>query len=466
MKKFVSILYIGICFFAFSCSEEFLDLKPNEALPIEDAITTLNDLESAAIGMYDGLQSANHYGRYFVLVPDVMSDDVKQNASANRAKEYAEYGAFPDHFLTQNVWARIYNTILRANILINSDLEVGATVQETKNSLQGEAYAMRALCHFDLVRLYGQHYGFTPGNDHPGVPIVLEFDEAAEPTRNTVAQVYEQILADLSTAASLLGSDFDTGRFSQLSVKALQARVNLYMGNWATAEGLASEVINDGTVSLTSNTDYVATWEAGTSPDVIFEVKMNSADNNGADALGRMYIQDGYGDYLPAADIVDLIPDGDVRGLLYADDAANLGGIYGTIRVNKWPSQVGEDNTPVLRLSEMYMIRAEARFMQANEDGARADVDAIRQRGLPTAEAVTATGADLMAEIEKEKRIELAYEGHRLWDLMRWQKSVERTDCTAPTAVCNIAYPDNRFILPIPQNEMDANPNMTQNIGY
>lgn len=466
MKKILPILYISFSFLFFSCGEEFLDLQPNEALPIADAIQSLNDLESAVVGMYDGLQNSNHYGRYFVLVPDVMADDVKQNASANRAKEYSEYAAFSDHFITQNMWARIYNTILRANIVINSTLEVGATAQETKDNFLGEAYAVRALCHFDLVRLYGQHYGFTAGNDHEGVPIVLEFDEAAEPERSTVAQVYERVLADLSSAASLIGSNFDSGRFNKLSVKALQARVNLYMGNWATAEGLASEVINDNAVVLTDNAAYVETWNAGTSPDVVFEVKVTAADNNGSDALGRMYIQDGYGDYLPAADVVDLIPDGDVRGELYADDAANLGGIYGTIRVNKFPSSVGQDNTPVIRLSEMYLLRAEARFMQGKETDAQADVTAIRQRALPTAEAVTATGAALMDEIELEKRIELAYEGHRLWDLMRWKKGIVRTDCTAPPNACNVAYPNDNFVLPIPQNERDANPNMSQNPGF
>ena len=182
--------------------------------------------------------------------------------------------------------------------------------------------------------------------------------------------------------------------------------------------------------------------------------------------LGRMYIVEGYGDYLPSSDVVDLIPDGDVRGELFKDDADNLGGNFGTIRVNKFPSTTGEDNTPIVRLSEMYMIRAEARAMQGNDSGAQADVDAIRQRGLPGAAAVTATGQALMDEIEKEKRIELMFEGHRLWDLMRWQRSLVRNHCTAPAEACSVSYPNDRFILPIPTPELQANPNMTQNPGY
>ena len=459
------LVYALMVILLIACGEEFLELKPNEALPTEDAIQSIDNLEAAVTGLYDGLQSSDHYGRYFVLVPDVMSDDVKQNASANRAKEYAEYGAFSDHFITQNMWARMYSTINRANTIINVDLEVGSTVQSQMDQLVGEAHAARALVHFDLVRMYGQHYGFTADNSHPGVPIVTEFDQNAEPSRNSVAQVYEQVIADLATAESLMGDDFSAGRFSKTAVKALRARVALYMSDWANAEKFASEVISSGDVSLTGTDKYVETWLGGDPPESIFEVRFNTVDRPGSDHLGRMYIQAGYGDYLPSEDVVNKIPVGDVRGELFAVDS-NLGGIYGFIRVNKWPSETGDDNVPVIRLSEMYLIRAEARAMTGNETGAREDVTLIRQRGLPSAPAVEASGQELLDEIELEKRLELMFEGHRLFELMRKQKNIAREDCTAPDNVCNVAYPNEKFIMPMPQNEIDANPNIAQNPGY
>lgn len=467
MKKYIAIpLVLSLMLFTTGCSEEFLELAPNEALPTAEAILTIDDLNSAMVGVYSGLQNANHYGRYFILVPDVMSDDVKQNASANRAKEYAEYEAFPEHFITQNVWARLYNTINRANTIINSTVEVTSILQPEKDQLVGAAYAIRALTHFDLVRLYGQHYGFTSDNGHLGVPIVTVFDQDAEPSRASVGEVYAQIISDLNQAISLMGDDFESNRMNKTAAQAILARVYLYMGDWANAQKFANDAINSGNVSLVDNAALVSTWRDGVVPDALFEIEFNAVDNNGSDALGRMYIAEGYGDYLPSADVVDLIPDGDVRGELFKADSANLGGAFGFIRVDKYPDLQGQDNVPVVRLPEVYMIRAEASYNLGEEDLARADVELIRKRALPSAESVTATGDELMREIELEKRLELMFEGHRLWDLMRWQRGVERNDCTAPAGSCMISYPNDRFVLPMPQNEIDANPNIEQNPGY
>ncbi len=449
-----------------SCGDDFLELTPNEAVAIADAIKTVDDLETGVLGAYDGMQSANYYGRYFYLVPDVMSDDVKQNASANRAKEYAEYEAFPAHFITQNMWATIYNVILRANTVINAEIEVAPALQDRRDQLVGEAYGIRALAFFDLVRIYGQHYGFTGDNSHAGIPIVLTFDQDAEPGRNSVAEVYAQVVSDLQQAISLMNDNKGAGFFSKGAAQAISARVSLYMSDYAKAESLANDVINGGDFSLTPNESYLSTWMGiGDSPDAILDVVMNETDNVGSDALGRMYINEGYGDYLPSQDLVGLIDSNDVRSQLFKEDET-IGGIYGNIRVNKFPSTKGEDNTPVIRLSEMYLIRAEARARTGNEAGAIEDLMTIRLRGNPSAEMVTATGDELLAEIRLEKRIELMFEGQRLWDLMRNQESVARIDCTAPDVACSVGYPNDRFILPIPENETDANPNMTQNPGY
>ncbi len=470
MKKLQIILLVAIITGLSSCGEDLLNINPSSALPPDAAIQTVSDMETVMVGVYTQLQDADLYGRYFILTPDVMSDDVKQNASANRAKEWAEYGGFREHFIPSGIWTEGYEAILRANTIINSDIEVPATVQDFANQLTGEAYGIRALMHFDMVRIFAQHYGFTSDNSHPGIPIVTEFDQAAEPTRASVQAVYAQVISDFQQAISLMNENRGAGYMSIEAAKALLARVYLYQSNWAQAEAMATEVINSPNTSLTSGDSYVSTWMSnGFSPDAIFDVVNLVSDNVGSDALGRMYINEGYGDYLPSKDLTDIIyargDTSDIRAQLFKEDPT-LAGVYAPIRVNKFPQIDGSDNTPVVRLAEMYLIRAEARAMTGNESGAIEDLMTIRMRAWPDAPAVTASGQDLLDEIEEEKRIELMYEGHRLWELMRKKRDVVRGDCTAPADVCTITYPNDRFILPIPDAEMNANPNIAQNPDY
>lgn len=473
IRKLYIVLAVVI-FTGFACQESFLEVNPQQSVADNEAIETIGDYESSITGVYNWLSDSDYYGRYFILVPDVMSDDVKQNSQANRAKEYAEYVAFEEHFITQNMWETIYGGIGAANAIINNPRPEGipSSLDDELDQFIGEAYALRGLMYFDLVRLYAQHYGFTADASHLGVPIVLETDTFSEPARNTVAEVYAQVLSDLNEGLSRMGNSPRNGNTSTLSAwsaKALLARVYLHMGDFANARAMANDVIENGPYTLVDNAGYAAAWTNDYSSESIFEIAMTITDNRGSDALGRMYIEEGYGDYLPSNEVYDLIPDGDARQSWFQVDA-NLANEFAPFRLVKYPSITGDNNTVVSRLSEMYLIRAEAAAMEggaANELVAQNDVTTIRQRGLPTEPAVIATGAALMDEIRQERRIELAYEGHRLWDLMRWQQDMVRTECTSTVPeACTVTYPDDRFVLPIPANEQDANPNMQPNPGY
>jgi len=464
LKNIFAILFIiGMS----SCGEDFLDIDPQDALP-PDNLQTVDDLATLLQGAYDQLQDTDWYGRYFVLAPDIMSDDVKQNSQANRGKDWAEYnGSVNDiHAIPENTWTEIYEGINRTNTIINAEIDVPPAVQDDYNQIVGEAHALRALAHFDLVRFYAQHYGFTADNSHPGVPVVTTFDQTALPGRNTVAQVYDAVISDLNQAITLMNSDEGRGRFSQEAAQALLARVSLYQSDWAKAEAEATKVIDSGIASLTPTNDYVAQWSGiDFSPDALFDVVNTAQDNFGSEALSGMYVVEGYGDYLPAQDVVSLIDPADVRIQLFREDP-DLVDPFGPIRVAKYPNPQGFDNRPVIRLAEVYLIRAEARARQGNSAGAIEDLMTIRRRAWPDAPDVNLEGDALLDEIAKEKRIELMFEGHRLWELMRHQQGVFRQDCTAPTGACEIPYPDNRFILPIPIQELNVNPNIEQNPGY
>lgn len=449
-----------------SCSD-LLEINPKQSIAEGEALETIEDFEAAVTGVYDLISSSNYYGRYFILTPDVMADDVKQNSQANRAKEYAEYVAFAEHFVTEGLWEQMYQSLNAANAIINSDAEVAPVEQDALDHIVGEAYAIRGQIFFDLVRLYGQHYTFTDDASHLGIPLILEHDRLNDPNRNTVKEVYDQIISDMTDAISLMNPATRTGSTSTLSstaVKALLSRVYLYKEDWENAEKMATEVIESGEYTLLTHDNYYTSgWVNDYSSESIFEIAMTENDNRGSDALGRMYIEEGYGDYLPSGDLSSLIPEGDARRAWFESDDG-LSGDYAPYRLVKYPSVTGQNNTKVIRLSEIYLIRAEAAAMQEKEIIAQSDVTLIRQRGLPSSEDITATGDELLQEVLLERRKELAYEGQRLWDLMRQKENLVRNECTAAT--CEVEYGDNRFVLPISAAELNANPNISQNPGY
>jgi|UPI000400DA48 hypothetical protein len=467
IRKYTAMSLLVMIFV--SCNDDdFLDLTPQQSIADVNFLKSMSDFNAALIGMYDALQSSNWYGRYMLLVPDVMGEDVKQNASANRAKEWAEFVGSPQDFIPENFWFNMYQGINMANAVLNSDFEPAAASVVDFNQLKGEAYAMRGLAYFDLVRLFGQHYTFTGDASHPGVPIVLEFDVTAKPARNSVAQVYTQIISDFNSAVSNMSKDVGPGRFTKESVQALLSRVYLYQENWSKADEMASAVINSGKFTLATSTEYPTMFLDGKSSESILEIQFSVADGLGSNHVGAMYKVTGYGDYLPSKDFMDLYAAGDVRGTMFLTDA-NLSGAYCCDRVDKWPSEGGAngtDNISVTRLSELYLNRAEARAQTGNDAGAQADLNLIRKRGLSTATDITLTGNELLAEVLVERRRELSFEGHRIFDISRYKGNVNRgTDqCTSTT--CLETYPNNRYILPIPIEEMDVNENMVQNPGY
>lgn len=470
MKKILIknfLLIFVLCISAVSCKKDFLELAPQQSVSNEEALLTIGDFQSSITAVYNGLQDPDYYGRYFFLVPDVMSDDVKQHPSANRAKDYAEYTAIDGDFIAEEMWQEMWQEINNLNAIINAVVELPSTVQDDYNHIIGEALALRGIVYFDMVRAFAQHYSFTADASHLGVPIVLEFDQLNEPSRNSVKQVYDQVISDMTKAIGQMSDESRSGSsstLSQTSVKALLARVYLYKDDLVNAEQLATEVINSNKYSLVDNANYAGAWAGdgliGT--ETIFSLTMDDSDNNGSDALGGMYNETGYGDYLPSGDLVSLIPDDDVRRGWFVEDTF-LDGDYAPYRMAKYPDNNGADDAKVMRLAEVYLIRAEARARQNNND-AQGDIDIIRQRSQPSAANVTATGQALIDEAMLERRKELCFEGQRTWDLMRHKQDIVRTNCTS--SICLISYPSERVIMPIPEAEMDANPNIEPNPGY
>lgn len=443
-----------------------LVLEPHQSVSDDAYFNSIGDFRAAIVGAYDQMQIADYYGRSLHLMSDIMGEDIKQNGSANRYQEFADFEgqAVSGHNYERELWAEAYEGINMVNMLINASWVPTAALQVEFDQILGEAHAVRALAYLDLVKMYAQHYTFTAGATHPGVPLVLESDVTGLPSRNTVGEVYTQIISDLQTAIGLMTqSSAGPYMFTDDAAQALLSRIYLYMEDFSNAATMADAVINSGNYSLVTGSAYVTQFVTGGSSEAILEVAYNDTDNNGSDCLGCMYTANGYGDYLPALDLLNLIDPADIRMQMFVVDPL-LTGIYASHRVNKWPTPTQTDNIPVIRLSEVYLNRAEANARLGQDALAQADLNLIRQRGLATAPAVTLTGQALVDEILIERRIELGYEGHRIHDLMRHGLDVNRVDNTGDVAFA--AYPCNFCVLPIPFEEVDANPNIAQNAGY
>lgn len=447
-----------------ACNE--LSLEPHASVSNDAFFESIGDVRAAIIGVYDQIQLADWHGRSMAMMSDIMGEDVKQNGSANRYQEFSDFEGqvVTGHDFETELWAEAYEGINMLNNIINTAFSPTAGVQAEFNQIVGEAYALRGMAYFDLVRMYGQHYTFTAGATHPGVPLVLVSDVDLLPSRNTVAEVYAQVISDLNDGISRM-TQVRSGAYmmTREGAQALLSRVYLYREDWVNAAAMADAVINSGRFSLVTGAAYLTQFATGGSSEAIFEVANSDVDNQGANSLGGMYRASGYGDYLPARDLLNLIDPSDIRWGMYVVDPG-LTGVYAAHRVNKWPTVSNTDNVPIIRLSEVYLNRAEARARQGQDAAAQADLNMIRQRGLASAPPVTVTGAALLAEIAIERRIELGYEGHRIHDLMRNRMNINRVDVTGDVAF--MAYPCNFCILPIPQPETDTNPNITQNTGY
>lgn len=462
------IKYTSLAFFALvllgSCKKSFLELNPPTSVAPDVALGTEADLLIALRGAYAGLRNVDLYGRTLPVIGDIMADNAYQHSvNTNRYTLYNNYTFNTTDGNALGFWTAGYSVILRANRIIDAPLQSSANVDQYK----GEAHAIRALVYFNLIRYFARPYTDNPSG--PGVPIVLAYDPENKPGRNTVQEVYAQINDDLTKAYSLMTKFTNSSQFSKYAARGLQAKVYLTMGDKANAKTAALDVIDNGGFSPLTPGNHAGYWAASAvrtdKLETLFEVSSDAVSNLAFDALSYIYSQAGnYGDLVVSDDLYALFGPADVRYALYPYVRRPVNGAF-VPTVNKYPVITGDlSDTKVLRLSEMYLIAAEA-SLPASEDDARAYVNFITSNR--NADPIVSTGDQLFEDILTERRKELAFEGDRYPDLMRLKREVQRSN-NYPSAARTIAYDNFRRILPIPQTELDANPTIRpqQNQGY
>lgn len=467
-NRYASTLLI-VAFMISSCKKDFLNREPYGALPTNESITNVADMRTALNGIYATLRSPNLYGRTIPLFADLLADNVYiSTTNSNRYLDFFQVNYTVNNTNAAGIWQTAYNAILNANNVINSSLEGTPEIDEYR----GQALALRALMYFELVKHFSKPYTVNP--NALGVPLILTYDPFVKPQRNTVAEVYTQIENDLNQATQLMTLDNSSGYFSKYAAEALLARMYQFKGEWANALALAEDVINFSGYNLLELNQVLGYWASNTPRtdklETLFEVVFDLVGNAGNSSLAYFYDQNGgYGDALAAQSLYDKYSATDVRRSLILTFSPTRGNVK---VVNKYPnsSQPDKDEVKVIRLSEVYLIAAEAAYQTNNEPLALSYLNAVATRRDPDFTGYNSTGPALLNDILLERRKELAFEGHRYWDLARYDLDVVRVNLAGNYPGVPLIIPANYFrrILPIPQSELDANPNIRtqQNPGY
>lgn len=488
-----------------SCVNDWLDVAPSDGTDADAALTSSSDLAAARTGMYAALKGnsnlVDYYGQQFFVYGDVHAgDDYQYNnlGGSNRASFYYDMNyqtasEFTSSTSSSNVaWKSPYIVIGRANRIIaaaeGGALSDAAEAKATIDQYAAEAKVLRALAHFDLVRIYGKPYTEDQGASL-GVPLVTEVLESnAKPARSTVAEVYTQVVKDLTEAISsnALATETEPGYVSVWGAKAILSRVYLNMGDYANALSVAEDIIKNSGAALWTRDQYFKAWDASTPNESEFLFRLNvagSTDNNDLNGIGNLQQRDGYKEMVATKKFVDMLTSDpkDVRNDMFLPAKAEKEvAVYGTNKVflNKLRGQGGNLRNvtivPIIRLSEVYLTAAECAFR--NNDKTKAVEylnDLVKNRTTTVASLATVDNITL-DRILIERRKELIGEGQRYFDALRNNETITRYTSEADKGwhktLSKEAQSFNRdyfkAIAAIPQAEINANPNIKQNTGY
>jgi tetratricopeptide (TPR) repeat protein len=428
---------------------------PRQSIDAETALNNAQNVESAVIGAYATLGNAALYGTNLNLIPELLgsTDYISWQGTFQGYRELDRKTLTPINTEASRTWIRSYDGINTVNGVIDA-LNV-VTDTDLKAQLEGEALFIRGILYFELVRLYALPWEAGIANSQAGVPLILtptktELQANTKVARSTVAQVYQQVIADLTRAESLLPEDNGT-RADQFAAAAFLARVYLQQSDYAKARDAANRVIESDYFRL--NPSVTSAFKNRNTSESIFEIQQNDQNNAGTanDGLTTFYASlpgIGRGDVRVLEAFADEYSETDARlnELIYE----GTGRRAGRLRSGKW-TDFGA-NIPIIRLAEMYLIRAETNLRLGTAEGAEPLQDINRIRVRAGAEPLTAVTLD---DILKERQLELAFEGLRIHDIKRTKGSTG-----------TFAYNSPSLVLPIPQRELDTNDLLVQNQGY
>lgn len=486
MKLKYNLIAIALLGFSFSSCSDFLEQNPQTDLSENDFYKTADDILSAVNGVYSSLQEGDIYGNWYVF-GEIPSDNTRNqlSGSVTTQNEFDQFYIDTQNSMIANFWKAAYKVINRTNTVLGRIDGIKINT-ELANRYKLECKFIRALMYFNLVRVYGD------------VPLVLKeisISESYDILREPKENVYNQIIADLKEAQDLpvSYSTAEDGRATQGAAKALLANVYMTLHKYAEAETILAEIINSGRYSLLENTPGSLNIDGyknvfspvnHNSKEGIFEIQFlkggygegsNYANNFAPENSGTNVVAVGGtgGNNIPEMDIYNAYEEGDLR----RDFSMSLG-YYDNRKNNEWvesryvckfmdvPYQNNDasNNYPVIRYADVILMYAEA----LNQNGKTAEackyLNMTRRRGFgyqttetSPVDLQTTDKAQFALMVEQERRVELAFENHRWFDLIRTGRAVEVMRSKG------FSLNETNLICPIPQKQIDVNPKLTQN---
>lgn len=492
-----SIVFVILSALTLSSCNDFLNMQPGNSGNAEDAIATPADAKVVINGIMSSMTSSDYYGRNFFMYGDAKGGDLTIYSAGRGLDGLYSFNHSATSGSFSGFWTTGYNCIMQINNLLENIEKLETAGTTGFDSYKGQALTLRALVYFDLVRLYGLPYNYDKTSY--GVAITTSTLESdAQLTRSTVEESYEQILTDLEAGQTLLASDksLQKGYIGYYANIAIQARVKLYMEDYDGALSAAEEIIKSTKYELYEPSEWVASWSTQFGSESIFELGIYPTESDlGTSSLGFYLMQykqrSGASGYFLASDyyLSRLNEDEtDVRwGVMdndeywYDNKVERKGACYkymgGIIQSDQtFPGDGKETETAVnikiIRLSEIYLIAAEAALHATTPDRdlAASYLNEIRKRAPKLALATASTITDDMILEERSK--ELFCEGQRFFDMIRMNKTIEFNDDFQDVPVSKrtktIDRTFGKIVLPISQDEINANPALKdqQNAAY
>lgn len=460
-KIIVAILILT----ANSCS---LEPQLKDKMVVE-SVTTVSELKTLIDGTYKAMTAKGYYGRNFILAGEIRADNVFSNENTRRFGDWSRMEVINTETRFEDLMQDMYITTSNPNVIINSDFEkiqaIDKNEENDKNHIIGEAYAIRAITHFDLLRLFGQQYseGYKLG-----ITYMLEFKaENLNIPRSSLEDTKKQIYADIDKAIEFLKIGIDSKyEYSKLNMTldgayALKSRIGTYYKDYDIVREVSLRLINN--YSITPSSNVVEYWAESTPGEAsIFELFRSDNENLGGSGLGNIYRGSGYADIEVFANILKdaEFDEDDARASKEMINIDNKGKMR---NMGKYPdTDKSSDNIKVFRIEEVVLNYAEA-LIETDPSNALEYLNSIpKNRGLGTNYYSEANTDNIL----KERRKEFIFEGFRLYDLARHGRDIREVD---PASINNhglIPAGDYRFAMPIAQREMDSNSSTEQNPGY